>query len=94
MALPTQNLDFLSLILDASRSDPILVTLDGVTIAKTRFLVTKTGSILMGHTDGTARTHTHDYFEGLYTISPSGTNLMDSKNVICIFELLILVNAP
>ena len=73
MALPTQNLDFLSLIPDASRSDPVLVTLDGVTIAKTRFLVTKLGSILMGRTDGrTARTHTHDFFEGLYTISPSG----------------------
>ena len=52
MALPTQNLDFLSLIPDASRSDPVLVTLDGVTIAKTRFLVTKLGSILMARTDG------------------------------------------
>ena len=43
MALPNQNLDFLPLIPGASRSDLVLVTLDGVTIAKTRFLVTKSG---------------------------------------------------
>ena len=54
MALPTQNLDFLSLNSDASRSDSVLVTLDGVTIAKTRFLVTKLGSILMGRSGGRA----------------------------------------
>ena len=30
-----------------SRSDPILVTLDGVTIAKTQFLVTKSGRVTL-----------------------------------------------
>ena len=64
MALPTQNLDFVSLNSDASRSDPVLVTLDGVTIAKTRFLVTKLGSILMGRTVGRTdgRTDAHTWF--------------------------------
>ena len=73
MALPLWKPNFLSLNQDASRSDPKLVTLDGVTIAKTRFLVTKLGSILMARTDGMDGTDAHTwFFKGLYTISPSG----------------------
>ena len=45
-----------------SRSDPKLVTLDGVIIAKTRFLVTKMGPFLMlrtdADTDGRTDAHT------------------------------------
>ena len=66
MALPLWKPNFLSLNLDASRSDPELVTLDGVTIAKTRFLVTKLGSILMARTDG--RTHI-DFWSPLHNKS-------------------------
>ena len=54
-----------------SRSDPKLVALDGVTIAKTRFFVTKTGPFLMLRTDGArtargrtdGRTHTHGFLD-------------------------------
>ena len=72
MALLTQNLDFLSLIPDASRSDPVLVTLNGATIAKTRFFRKKEGKILMGRGRMDVRMHINDFFEGVYTISPSG----------------------
>ena len=52
---------------DASRSDPVLVTLDGVTIAKTRFLVTKSGPFWCPRTDGrtawTARTDTRTHID-------------------------------
>ena len=45
-----------------SRSDPKLVALDGVTIAKTRFFVTKTGPFLMsGRAD--ARTDGRTYMD-------------------------------
>ena len=47
---------------DASRSDPVLVTLDGVTIAKTRFLVTKSGPFWCPRTDG--RTDGMDGMDG------------------------------
>ena len=46
--------------------------LDGVTIAKTRFLVTKSEPFSCGRTARHGRTHTHRFLEPLYTISPSG----------------------
>ena len=60
---------------NASRTDPELVALDGVTNAKTQYLVTKSGPFWTdGRTDGRTveRTHTHPFLEPLYTISPSG----------------------
>ena len=64
-----------------SRSEPKLVTLDGVTTAKTRFFVTNTGPFLVlradGRTDGRADAHTW-IFGPLYTISPSGNQNTDA----------------